>query len=68
MSKTASTRDIIEFLQAYEKVNGIGAVESIGTVCGGDRDVEYIFRIDNSNGKETKIEIPTVTKENLWSK
>lgn len=37
MSKCASTRAIIEHLQAYEKLHGIGSVESIGSVCSGSR-------------------------------
>ena len=67
MSKTACTREIIEYLEAYEKIHGIGAVESIGTVCSGNRDVEYIFDIEDRNGVQTHVEIPTLKKESLWS-
>lgn len=65
--KTASTREIIEFLQAYEKKHGVGAIESIGSVCSGSRDVEYVFYIENKDGKETRVEIPTLLKESIWT-
>ena len=50
MIKTASTREIIEYLEAYEKIHGIGSVTSIGSVCSGRRDVEYIFYIKEKTG------------------
>lgn len=40
MIKTASTREIIEYLESYEKIYGIGSVASIGSVCSGSRDLE----------------------------
>ena len=43
MIKTASTREIIEKLKAYEKMYGIGSVISIGSVSSGSRDIEYVF-------------------------
>lgn len=66
MSKTASKREIIEYLKAYEKIHGVGAIESIGSVCSGNRETEYIFNIEDENRKETKLEIPTIIKESLW--
>lgn len=65
MIKTASTSEIIKFLQSYEKLYGVGAVESIGTVCPGSREVEYIFHIEDKSGKEIAVEIPTCDKEKL---
>lgn len=66
MAKTASTREIIEYLQAYEKQYGIGSVESIGSVCSGSRETEYIFHVEDKNGKELTIEIPSLEKEQIW--
>lgn len=64
--KTASTNQIIEKLKGYEKENGIGAVHSIGSVCSGDRNIEYIFRIEDKNGKESEVEIESVQKDTVW--
>lgn len=66
MIKTASTSEIIARLQAYEKLNGVGSVESVATVCPGSREVEYIFYITDKNGIETSIDIPSIDKETLW--
>lgn len=64
--KTASTREIINLLETYEKTHGVGAVDSIGTVCSGSRDTEYISHIKDKDGRETCVEIPTLQKEDLW--
>lgn len=75
--KVASTHEIIEKLQEYEKENGIGAVIGISTVCSGNRTTEYIFEIANdSNGnkffasdkkyKEELIEISSIEDDNLF--
>lgn len=40
--KVASTHELIEKLQAYEKENGIGAIIGIGTYCAGDRENQYV--------------------------
>lgn len=66
MTKTASTRDIIEYLEAYEKIHGIGSVISIGSVCSGRRDIEYIFHIVGKDHATTHVSIPTVYEEELW--
>lgn len=66
MIKTASTSEIIERLQTYEKINGVGSVVSIATVCPGSREIEYIFHVTDKNGMETSINIPTVDEETLW--
>lgn len=66
MFNTASTREIIEYLEAYEKMNGVGSVISIGSVCAGNRDVEYIFYIKDKYGKEVRVEIPSMDEETLW--
>lgn len=66
MIKTASTREIIKYLETYEKENGVGSVTSIGSVSGGNRDVEYIFHIKDKNGNEERIEIPTLDEKTLW--
>ena len=66
MTKTASTRDIIEYLEAYEKIHGVGSVTSIGSVCCGHRDIEYIFYIEGKDHYETAVSIPTVYEEELW--
>lgn len=65
---TASTREIIEYLEAYEKIHGIGSVVSIGSVCSGNRDVEYIFYIKDRYGREVCVEIPSIEEETLWEK
>ena len=66
MIKTASTREIIEYLEAYEKIHGIGSVTSIGSVCSGWRDVEYIFNIKDKYGNEVRVEIPSINEKELW--
>lgn len=66
MIKTASTREIILHLEAYERMHGVGSVTSIGSVCSGDRTVEYIFNIKDKNGIKTKVEIPTLDERMLW--
>lgn len=64
--KTASTRQIIEYLEAYEKIHGVGSVTSIGTICNGWRTVEYIFYIKDQNKNETRVEIPSLEEKSLW--
>ena len=63
---TTSTREIIEYLEAYEKIHGVGYVISIGSVCSGNRDVEYIFHIKDKHGKEVRVEIPSIEEKTLW--
>jgi hypothetical protein len=65
MVKTASTREIIKKLEAYEKMYGIGSVISIGSISCGDRDVEYVFHIKDKDGNEKNIEISSVEEEIL---
>lgn len=62
MVKSTSTTAIIEALMAYEKENGVGSVTSIGTVCSGDRTVEYILHIKNKEGDTINVEIPTLNE------
>lgn len=75
--KVASTREIIEKLQEYEKENGVGAVIGISTIANGDRTVEYKLMIANDsdynrvfkkNGKykETEIEISSINDTLLF--
>ena len=76
--KVASTRDIIERLQEYERLHGVGAVTGLATICNGDRTVEYKFEIANDSDynrvfnnsddhfKETVIEIPSVLDTELF--
>ena len=75
--KVASTREIIEKLQEYEKENGVGAVLGIATVIPGDRTVEYKIRVANDSDynrvfskdgkyKETEIEISSVEDLTLF--
>lgn len=66
MIKTASTREIIEYLEAYEKIHGVGSVTSIGSVYSGWRDTEYIFNIKDKNGNKECVEIPSIEEEALW--
>lgn len=66
MIKTASTREIILHLEAYERAHGVGSVTSIGSVCSGDRNVEYIFNIKDKNGDVKSINIPTLDERMLW--
>lgn len=67
MIKTASTRQIIEYLQSYEKIHGIGSINGIGIVCSGNRDTEYIFHIEDKNGNKIDIEIPSLNKGDIWN-
>lgn len=75
--KVASTREIIEKLQEYEKENGIGAVLGIATIGNGDRTIEYKLRIANDSDhnrvfnndgkyKETEIEISSIEDLELF--
>lgn len=75
--KVASTREIIEKLQAYEKLNGVGAVVGIATICNGNRDIEYKIKIANNSDynrvfkndgkyKETEIEISSIDDLDLF--
>lgn len=66
MIKTASTREIIEYLEAYEKIHGVGSVESIGSICSGARTTEYIFYIKDEFGHEIRVEIPSIDREELF--
>lgn len=65
--KTASTSQIIAFLQAYEMLHGVGSVASIGSVASGWRTVEYIFYINDKYGHETRIEIPSIQEKDIWT-
>lgn len=65
---TASTREIIEYLEAYEKIHGVGSVASIGSVCSGRREVEYIFYIKDKYNNEVRVEIPSIEEKTLWNK
>lgn len=47
--KVASTREIIEKLQEYERLNGIGAIIGISTYMHGDRKFQYKFEIANDS-------------------
>lgn len=75
--KVASTREMIEKLQEYEKENGVGAVVGISTIMNGDRTVEYTLRIANDSDynrvfkkdgkyKETEIEISSIEDIKLF--
>lgn len=75
--KVASTREIIEKLQEYEKQNWVGAVVGISTIMNGDRTVEYTLRIANDSDynrvfkkdgkyKETEIEISSIEDVKLF--
>lgn len=75
--KVASTHEVIEKLQEYERQNGIGAIVGIGTHMAGDRENEYCFEIANdSEGnrvfaedgkyKRTNIEITSVKDDVLF--
>ena len=80
MAKVASTREIIEKLEAYEKIHGVGAVVGILLVCNGDRTVEYKFEIANDSDynrvfnnedehyKETVIEISSILDDDLFER
>ena len=65
MIKTASTREIIEKLKAYEKMYGIGSVISIGSVSSGSRDIEYVFHIKDKDGNEKNVEISSIEEKTL---
>ena len=77
-TKVASTRDIIEKLQEYERLHGVGAVTGLSTVCNGDRTIEYKFEIandseynrvfhnDDNHYETTVVEIPSVLDIELF--
>ena len=64
--KTASTRQIIEYLEAYEKIHGIGSVVNIGRYCSGNRKFEYSFDIKDKNGNIMHIDIPSLEEDTLF--
>ena len=76
-SKVASTHDVIERLQQYEKEHGVGAIVGVSIHMNGDRENEFCFEIANdSNGnrfyaedvkyKKTDVEIPSVLDNTLF--
>ena len=67
MAKTASTKSIIELLQEFEAIYGVGSLRSIGTVCSGDRTVEYILHVTDKNGNEHSIEVPSVNEKTIFA-
>ncbi len=75
--KVASTHEVIEKLQEYEKENGIGAITGISTHMAGDRENEYCFEIANDSEanrilakdgkyKTVEIEISSVKDNELF--
>ena len=77
--RIASTREIIEKLEAYEKEHGIGAVVSIGRICSLDEDVgifsfnivndsDYNRMVDEDNYKETTIQISSIDDDELFER
>lgn len=66
MTKTASTSTLIRLLQEYEATHGVGPVISVGTMCCGNRTVEYILHVKDKEGNETLIEVPSEHEEIIW--
>ena len=66
MIKTASTREIIEYLETYEREHGVGSVTSVGAICSGNREIEYVFNVKDKDGNRMRIEIPSVDENTLW--
>ena len=64
--KVASTSDIILLLQEYERSRGPGAVLGISSICQGDRTTEYNFYIEDKDGKDMIVEIPSVDEDTIW--
>lgn len=75
--KVATTHEVIEKLQEYERENGIGAIVGISTYMLGDRENEYCFKIANDSEnnkiftqdgkyKITKIDISSVRDNTLF--
>lgn len=74
--KTASTREIVDKLQTYEKENGIGSVYSIGLVCGINKTIQYEFKVANGisddlslkteDYKESVLEISSIDESELF--
>lgn len=75
--KVASTHQVIEILQQYEKEHGIGAIVGVSIHMNGDRENEFCFEIANdSNGnrvlakdgkyKVVDVEIPSVLDNTLF--
>lgn len=67
MTKAASTTNIIQLLQGYEEAYGPGVVTSIGSVTSGNRYTEYIICVNDKNGKEHRIEVPSIDEEKFWA-
>lgn len=67
MTKAASTTNIIQLLRGYEEAYGPGVVTSIGSVCTGNRYTEYVIHVKDSNGKEHRIEVPSIDEEKFWT-
>lgn len=76
-SKVASTHDVIEKLQQYEKEHGVGAIVGVSIHMNGDRESEFCFEIANdSDGnrvlakdgkyKRLNVEIPSVLDNTLF--
>ncbi len=65
MIKCASTKSVIELLQNFEKKHGVGSITSIGSVCSGNRTVEYIFHVKDKNGNDISIEVPSEKEKNI---
>ena len=66
MSKTASTKQIIELLQEFEAKHGPSVVSDIIVRTEADRDVEYIFFITSQDGAKDRvfpIHVPSVEYE-----
>ena len=67
MIKCASTKSVIELLQNFEKEHGVGSITSVGSVCSGNRTVEYIFHVKDKDGNEVSIEVPSEAEKNVLS-
>lgn len=73
-----STREIIEKLQEYERLNGIGAIVNIATYLNGNEGSQYRFEIANDSDynrvfhnndnhyKVTNIEISSIDDLELF--
>ena len=68
MIKCASTTAVIELLQDLEKKHGVCSITSIGSVCSGNRTIEYVIHAKTKDGEDVSIEVPSEDESAVFSK
>ena len=67
MSKTASTKQLIELLQDFEDKHGPSVVSDIVVRNEPDRECEYVLFLSDID-RTYPIRVPSVEYETFWSK